>query len=157
VSRVLIAVWIAFVLAACASTAPPAGTIPTVSEAQDLLDELVGLARTGDFDGLCRVSDDGNCERLLANAGRDAVPPDPPTIVATRIMPTTRSGDQLSPGGVVFVLCGTNAFGDHYDSEMLVFHDGGGLRALNPIYWGPTRIGDSANPITAETFPPVTC
>jgi hypothetical protein len=156
-SRVLVAAGITFVLVACAAGAPPAGTIPSVNESRAFLDELVGLARAGDFDGLCRVSDDGNCERLLEHAGRDAVPPDPPTIVATRIIATTRSGDQLSPGGVVFVLCGENAFGDHYDSEMLVFHDGGGLRGLNPVYWGPTRIGDSANPITAETFPAVTC
>jgi hypothetical protein len=156
-SRVLIAIGSAFVLAACSAGAPRAGTIPTVDQARVLLDELVDLARARDFDGLCRVSDDGNCGRLLEDAGRDAVPPDPPTILAARIMPTTRSGDQLSPGGVVFVLCGTDAFGEHYDSEMLVFHDGGGLRALNPIYWGPTRIGDSANPVTAETFPPVSC
>lgn len=156
-SRVLIAIGIAFVMATCSSSAPPAGTIPTVDQARVLLDELVALAQARDFDGLCRVSDDGNCKRSLEDAGRDAVPPDPPTIVATRIMATSRSGDQLSAGGVVFVLCGTNAFGDRYDSEMLVFHDGGGLRALNPIYWGPTRIGDSSNPVTAETFPPVTC
>lgn len=157
VARFVAPVVVAFVMAACSSSAPPAGTIPTIDDARGLLDQMVMLARDHKFDELCRVADDGNCERLLEDAGRGAVPPDPPTIVATRIMPTRQSGDQISPGGVVFVLCGTTAGGEHYDSEMLVLHDGGGLRALNPVYWGKTRIGDSANPVTAETFPPVTC
>ena len=157
VPRLLALVVAALVMAACSSSAPPAGTIPTVDEARGLLDQIVMLARDGRFDELCRVADDGNCERMLEDAGRGAVPPDQPTIVRTRIMPTTQSGDQVSPGGVVFVLCGTTARGVHYDSEMLFLHDGGGLRVLNPVYWGKTRIGDSANPVTAETFPPVSC
>ena len=157
IPRFLVAAAFGIVLAACSSNAPPAGTIPSLDEARGLLDQLVSRARAGDFDELCKVADDGNCERLLDDAGRDAVPPDPPTIVATRVMPTAGSRDQLSPGGIVFVLCGTNAHGDHYDSEMLVLHDGGGLRVLNPVYWGTTRIGDGSSPVTLETFPPVTC
>ena len=57
----------------------------------------------------------------------------------------------------MLVLCGVDGHGDHYDSEMLVFHDGNGLAVINPVYWGTTRIAGSANPVTAETFPPVTC
>ena len=91
----------------------------------------------------------------LEDAGRDAVPPGPPTIVRTGTVPTTSSGDQTSLGGIVFVLCGIDGHGDHYDSEMLVFHDGNGLRAINPVYWGRTRIAGS--PTQEGTFAPVTC
>jgi hypothetical protein len=143
-----------FLVPACSSGAPPAGSIPTVEEARGLLDRTVERAQAGDFEGLCAMGD-GNCMRHLEDAGRDAVPPGPPTIVKTGTVPTTSSGGQTSLGGIVFVLCGIDGHGDHYDSEMLVFHDGNGLRAINPIYWGRTRIAGS--PATEETFAPVTC
>ncbi len=146
---------IAVVVLACSSGAPPAGTIPTVGEARGFLDQVVALAQAGDFDGLCAVGD-GNCRRHLEDAGRDAVPPGPPTIVMTETIPTTSAGGQRSFGGMVLVLCGINGHGDHYDSEMLVFHDGNGLRAINPVYWGRTRIAGS--PATEERIaPPVMC
>ena len=145
---------LAVLVAACSSDAPPAGTIPKVEEARGFLDRVVELAQAGDFEGLCAIGD-GNCKRHLEDAGRDAVPPGPPTIVRTGTVPTTTSGGQTSLGGIVFVLCGVDGHGDHYDSEMLVFHDGSGLRAINAIYWGRTRIDGS--PATEETFAPVTC
>jgi hypothetical protein len=141
-------------VAACTSAGPPAGTIPTVEEGRTHLAEIVRLAQAGDFDGMCALGD-GNCERILELAGRDAVPPDPPTIVATRTMPTTSSDSQQSLGGVVFVLCGTDGRGKPYDSELLVFHDGNGLRAINPVYWGRTRI--ASGPQTEPMFAPVAC
>jgi len=145
---------IAVLMTACSSGAPPAGTIPTVEEARVFLDRVVERAQAGDFEGLCAIGD-GNCKRHLEEAGRDAVPPGPPTIVRTRTVQTTSSGGQTSLGGVVFVLCGIDGHGDQYDSEMLVFNDGKGLRAINPIYWGRTRIAGS--PASEETFAPVTC
>jgi hypothetical protein len=147
---------IAVVVTACSFGAPPAGTIPTVEEAQGMLDQAVRLARAGDFEGLCSLGD-GNCRRHLEMAGRDNIPPGPPTVVGTRTIPTTTSGDQRNLGGVVLILCGIDGHGNHYDSEMLVYHGGRGLQVVNSIYWGRTRIGDGANPVTAETFPPVTC
>jgi hypothetical protein len=154
-SRIVLLALAVFV-AACASAPPPAGTIPTVDDAQGMLNRAVSLARARDFEGLCSLGD-GNCRRHLEMAGRDAVPPGPPTVVGTRIIPTTTSGDQRNLGGVVLILCGIDANGEHYDSEMLVFHGGNGLELINPIYWGTTRIGDSTNPVPPETFPPVTC
>ena len=122
-----------------------------------MLDRVVSLAGAGDFEGLCALGD-GNCGRHLETAGRDAIPPDPPTVVGTRVIPTTTtSGDQMHLGGVVLILCGVDANGEHYDSEMLVFHSGHGLQVINPVYWGTTRIADSANPVPPETFRPVTC
>ena len=140
-------------IAACFSGGPPAGTIPTVEEAQGHLDEIVRLARAGDFEGLCLLGD-ANCENSLEIAGQDAVPPDPPKIVGTRTVPTTVSNGLQARGGIVFVLCGIDGRGEPYDSEMLVFHDGNGLRAINPVYWGRTRIASSPH---TETFDPVSC
>lgn len=153
-SRQSVAVLLVLAVAACTSAGPTAGTIPSVEEAQAHLAEIVRLARVGDFEEMCALGD-GNCEQILEMAGRDAVPPDPPTIVATRTVPTTSSDGQQSFGGVVFVLCGVDGRGEHYDSEMLVFHDGNGLRAINPVYWSRTRI--AASPQTAATFAPVAC
>jgi hypothetical protein len=153
-SRRTAALLLVLAVAACTSAGPPAGTIPTIEEAQAHLAEIVRLARAGNFEEMCALGD-GNCERILEVAGRDAVPRDPPTIVATRTVPTTSSSGQQSFGGVVFVLCGIDGRGDHYDAEMLVFHDGNGLRAMNPVYWGRTRIASS--PQTESTFEPVAC
>lgn len=153
-SRLTAALLLVLAVAACTSAGPPAGTIPTVGEAQRHLDEIVRLARAGNFEGVCTLGD-LNCDNSLDIAGRDAVPPDPPTVVGTRTVPTTTSNGQQSLGGVVFVLCGTDGRGEHYDSEMLIFHDGNGLRAINPVYWGRTRIASSSQ--TEGTFEPVAC
>jgi len=152
-SRLAAALLLVLAVAACLSAGPPAGTIPTVEEAQGHLDEIVRLARAGDFEALCALGD-ANCENSLEFAGRDAVPPDPPRIIATRTVPTTVSNGLQSRGGIVFVLCGVDGRGEPYDSEMLVFHDGNGLRAINPVYWGRTRIASGAQ---TEAFEPVSC
>jgi hypothetical protein len=154
-SPILLLVFV--VVTACSVDAPPAGTIPTVEDARETLDRAVSLARARDFEGLCSLGD-GNCRRQLETAGREAVPPDPPTVAGTRTIPTTTTaGEQTHLGGVVLILCGIDANGNHYDSEMLVYHGGHGLQVINPVYWGTTRIADSANPVPPETFPPVTC
>ena len=46
----------------------------------------------------------------------------------------------MHPGGIVLILCGIDANGDHFDSEMLVFHDGTGLALINPVYWGQREL-----------------
>ena len=71
-SPILVLVF-ALLVPACSAGAPPAGMIPTVDEARGMLDRVVGLARAGDFDGLCALGD-GNCGRHLETAGRDAIP-----------------------------------------------------------------------------------
>ena len=153
--RQTLLVSIAALAMGCASGEPPAGTIPTQEEALAFLDHVVSLASQGDFDGICAIGD-GNCRKHLDDAGRDAVPPGPPTVVRTSIIPTSTTwGGQRSLGGVVLVLCGIDGHGEHYDSEMLVFHDGGGLRAINPIYWGGTRIAGA--PEAEGSSEPVTC
>ena len=152
-SRRPAALLLVLAVAACLSDGPPAGTIPTVEEAQGHLDEIVRLARAGDFEGMCALGD-LNCENSLEIVGQDAVPPDAPKVIGTRMVPTTSSNGQQSFGGIVLVLCGIDGRGEPYDSEMLVFNDGNGLRAINPVYWGRTRIASSPH---TEPFEPVSC
>jgi hypothetical protein len=137
-------------VAAC--SAQPSANPPTLAEAQAFLVEIVALAQRGDFEVLCDMSGDGNCERKLDEAGRDRVPPDGPTIKSVRIVPTTKSGDQTSLGGLVLVMCGIDGLGSPYASEMLVFRDGSAtLRAINPIYWGTYTIASGGRTITSPT------
>jgi hypothetical protein len=153
--RRAVLVAVAGLAVACSSSAPPAGTIPTEAEARSFLNRVVELAQVGDFEGLCAIGD-GNCMDSLEGAGRNAVPRDPPAVVGTSVIPTSAtSSGRRSLGGVVLVLCGIDGHGDPYESEMLVFHDGSGLRAINPIYWGGMRI--AGTPDTEETSEPVSC
>jgi hypothetical protein len=139
VHRTLVLLPLAIALAAGCGPAVPSGP-PTVEQASTYLDEIVALARAGDFQTLCTMTGDGNCARKLDDAGRERVPADPPTIVGARLVPETTSGDQISLGGLVLELCGTDALGEPYESEMLVFREGEHLRVINPAYWAGAGI-----------------
>jgi hypothetical protein len=153
--RHLLALLVLCAVSAC--TTPPGAShgVPTIGEAQGFLAKAVALAQRGDFKGLCAIGD-GNCERSLDMAGRDAVPPAPPTVIGVRIRPTTATGDQVSIGGVVLEMCGRDAIGNPYHSEMLVFRDGSDLRAINPVYWSNTTIAEG-NSTAASRGPRPTC
>jgi hypothetical protein len=153
---VLCAAVIASLLAACSARPPEVG--PTLNEALGFLDRLVALAQQGDFGTLCATAGDSNCDRKLDEAGRDRVPPQPPTVRTISSVPTTRSGDQTSRGGLVLGMCGTDARGGRYESEMLVFRDGDGtLRAINPVYWGHYTIATSGETTVLRTPGPGDC
>ena len=131
---------VGFLLAACTAQAPGP---PSLEDANAYLARVVELAQARDFDGLCAIGD-GNCEDHLETAGRERVPPDPPSVIGSRIIPTRTEGGLTHIGGVVLILCGRDALDEPYRSEMLVFRDGSGLRAINPIYWGNVRIADGS-------------
>lgn len=139
--RWLATVAIVALLAACSGSGPAKSvdSVPSLQEAQEFLGQLVSSAQRRDFAALCAMGD-LNCQRSLDVAGRDAVPARAPTLIDARVLPTSQSGDQVSVGGLVLVMCGTDAAGKEYRSEMLVFRDGARLRAINPVYWGGGRI-----------------
>ncbi len=154
----LVATLLAVAVAACSDQQPPEADAPTADEAITFLGRLVALAKQGDFEALCAVAGDGNCERKLDDAGRDRVPARPPTVMGFRSLPSTRSGDQTSLGGLVLGLCGIDGLGDRYDSEMLVFRDSdGALRAINPVYWGHTMIAAGGETTVLRTPAPGDC
>lgn len=142
-----------------ACSAQPAGAdAPTLDQALTLLDRLVILAQKGDFETLCSVAGDGNCEHKLDDAGRDRVPGQPPNVRSVRSVPTTRSGTQTSTGGLVLELCGTDARGTRYESEMLIFRDhDGSLRAINPVYWGHDTIATTGETTVLRSPTPSGC
>jgi len=104
-----------------------------------------------DFAALCSVGG-GNCEQILAVAGEDAVPEQRPVIVGTFLLPDEQIDPETrSLGGRVVVLCGTDARGRDFRTEVLVFFDDEGeLRAIEPVYWSGNRIATT----DAETSEP---
>ena len=117
---------------------------PTEARARAALDRVVALARAGDFERLCGLSD-GNCHIILEQAGEDAVPPDPPTVFGTRVMvPVPLSDGAWQGGGVVLEVCGIDGRGQPYRSEVLAFDDGHAIRLINPIYWSGVTISGFA-------------
>jgi len=158
--RYIAVLTIALVLAGwSAQAAPGQPAPPTLAEAEGFLSQVVALAQHSDFASLCAVGD-LNCESGLDTAGRTNVPSAPPTVIGSRIVPTTRSGDLVSMGGLVLSMCGHDATGALYNSEMLVFRDGPALRAINPVYWGNIGIADGGGDggtTAASPVPRIAC
>jgi hypothetical protein len=145
-----------FAIVACGPAQPQTGSSePTLAEAQGFLAQVVALAQRGDFKGLCAIGD-GNCERSLDRAGRELVPREPPAVIGVRLLPTARTGDHVSTGGVILEMCGRDAAGKPYHSEMLVFRDRSTLRAINPVYWGNTKVAEG-NSTPASVAPSTSC
>jgi hypothetical protein len=134
-------VGLAIVGAACTAAPLPLSSPPSEAAARAFLDTTVELASAGRFEELCAIGP-SNCERFLDEAGRDA-PSEPPTIVGTRIIQPQASGDAGIAGGMVLELCGRQG-GEVYYSEMLIFREGGELKAIEPIYWSGMVVADDA-------------
>ncbi len=130
---------LAAVLAACGAIAPaaPPGP-PTVGEARLLLDEIIDAAIARDFDRLCAHAS-GTCDDEL-QGNEDAAPLHPPLIRVDSIHEPQRAGDAWSSGGVLFVLCGIDAKGSAYDSEVFVFDAGEELLATAAVFWTGTQV-----------------
>jgi len=134
----------------CAAVSPDVGSVPAESEARSLLARIVAAAQGGDFAELCSFGDP-SCADTLEGAGRDAVPPLPPTVAGTRVITTTAN----RYGGLVLQLCGIDGRGQRYATEMLVLRSAGGLKAIQPVFWSGMRIAtdDEAGPNEPLSFP----
>jgi hypothetical protein len=147
--RVLTFVMLSMLLVAgcgAASTGPP-----TPAEAQSYLGRLVELAQAGDFAGLCSAAGDLNCVDHLDSAGRNAVPPDPPQVIASSEIPSSTVGSQQVIGGIVLTVCGLDGRQQPYRSQVLVFRNGTTLAAINPVYWDDISIVGGDPPMTAAS------
>ena len=136
----LLVVGLALVGAGC-QAAPPLSSPPSEAQAREFLGAVVELAGDGRFEELCALGA-SNCERFLEQAGRDA-PAEAPTVVGTRAIQPQVSGGARITGGRVLELVRPPGDGIYY-SEMLVFSEGGQLRAIEPIYWSGMGIADDA-------------
>ena len=110
---------------------PPA---PPLDDATGVLDRVIDAALARDFDELCSLATE-TCERELEGVEHLA-PNERPTIVETEVHEPRRSGNGWSTGGVLFVLCGRDATGEPYESEVLVSDDAGrSLLATAAVFW----------------------
>jgi len=133
--------------------APP----PSEAEARAHFTEVVALALRHDFERLCE-NGDGNCRKILRNAGVDTVPPLPPRIVGTRVvMPENHGGDTWSSGGFVLQVCGIDGRGEPYFDEILVFREGERLISTGTVYWSRTRIAEGQTAGGPQSTPPPEC
>jgi hypothetical protein len=128
---------------------------PSETAARAALARAVAYARARDFAGLCSLSD-GNCSFLLQHAGRDAVPPDPPSVYGTRMLePTRLSNGAWDGGGRVLQVCGVDGHARPYRSEVLAFTTGSTITLINSVYWSGLGIqsiagGQSAPSVATE-------
>ena len=124
---------------------------PSEAQARAALHAAVAHARAGDFAGLCDLSD-GNCAFILGQAGRDAVPADPPTVFGMRVIePTTLANRAWQGGGRVLQVCGIDGRGQPYRSEVLAFRDGQTVRLINAVYWSRVSISAIARTQTGPS------
>ena len=137
-----------------AHPAPP----PSEAQARAALDEAVAFARAGDFTNLCAMGG-LDCQEILDEAGRAAVPDAPPTVYASRVVePSQLPGGDWDVGGRVLAVCGTDGQGRPYRGEVIVFQDGATMRMIEPVYWSGTSSGSSASPVTpASPLPSSGC
>jgi len=142
------------VLAGCSPEYRPTAA-PTVAETRAFIAEMVRLAQAGQFEQLCDMGG-GNCEDILANAGADNVPADPPTVARIYEVPSVRHADgSWSQGGQMVEMCGTDGSGADYKSQMIVFRDPhDGIIAIEPIYWSGLGIIAGAEPPVADPSRP---
>jgi hypothetical protein len=121
----------------CGPVATTAGppTPPTEATARALLEDIVAAALDRDFATLCGYGD-ANCPDVLAMAGRDRVPSEPPVITGTWVLPPV--GARV--GGLVLQLCGIDGARAPYATEMLVQAGPTGLVAIQPVYWSGMRV-----------------
>ena len=126
---------VAVAMMGCAAVSSDVGSVPAESEARGFLARIVAAAQGGDFAELCSFGDP-SCADALEGAGRDAVPPLPPTVAGTRVITPTAN----RYGGLVFQLCGIDGRGQRYATEMLVLRSAEGLKAIQPVFWSGMRI-----------------
>lgn len=129
---------------------PTPGPTPTQEEAIAFLSQAVAFATAERWTDLCAIGG-GNCERTLDDAGRGAVPPDPPTVRRTWVVPPTAN----TTGGRILELCGVDGQSRPYVTQMLVYRLGGEMKAIEPVYWSGMVI--ATEPVVPEPTPIAFC
>ena len=114
-----------------------------MTDARALVSRVINLALSRRFDQLCALGTP-QCTNVLSSTGTDTVPSDPPEIVNVATIPNREtSPGTWTPGGVLFLLCGLDAKGEPYHSQLLVAENpsGSGLVAMEPVFWGGFTVG----------------
>jgi hypothetical protein len=107
---------------------------PSIDAATAHLDRVIDAGIARDFERLCALAT-GTCEGEL-DGFEDLAPTTRPEIVDVSVHQPT----ETESGSVLFVLCGEDATGQPYESEVLVFDGGDGLLAAAAVFWIGTGI-----------------
>jgi hypothetical protein len=119
------------------SAPPPA---PSVEEARAHLDELFEAGTARDFDRLCGLAGTPICTDLLQGAEHLA-PAVAPDVVDVSVHEPTPVGEGYASGGVLFVLCGVDAAGEPFESEVLVSRTpNGSFHVVSSVWWTGTGV-----------------
>jgi hypothetical protein len=114
------------------SITPPPGS---VEDARSHLDAIIesGIAR--DFDRMCDLAGTPICTDLLD--GSEHLAPDAaPDVVDVSVHQPTPVGEGFATGGVLFLLCGLDAAGDAFESEVLVSRaQSGEFHVVSSVWW----------------------
>jgi hypothetical protein len=122
---------------ALAATPPPA---PEEADARARLDRLIDSARAGDFERFCELAASPTCERLLDGV-EDLVPEHRPRLALSTVYQPVQHANGYSSGGVLFVVCGSDAEGREFESEVFISQNAdGSLFATAPVWWTGTRV-----------------
>lgn len=125
---------------------------PSAAAARAYLDEIARLAAKKDWNGLCELGD-LNCTRILGPL-KAVAPSVPPVLLSSADVPDVANGTGFRQGGRLLKVCGLDAAGKPYTSELLVFESDGRLISIDPVFWAGLTIGVSATPISEPASVP---
>ena len=126
---------------------------PPIEDARVLLDEIIDAGIQGDFERLC-ANATGTCHSEL-EGHEHLAPNEPPSIADVTVHQPIFDADGGTSGGVRFVLCGVDAAGAPFESEVLVFDAGDRLLAGAAVWWLGKRVSFAApgEAVTGERTP----
>lgn len=147
---------IGLLLLAAACSGGPARKIadrPPVTEqaARDLLTQAIDHTLAGDFESLCGLANRPMCEGDLKSGALASVPKQAPTVACSYAIPDVVSDRGRSLGGQVLVVDGVDGKNRRFVTEVLVFHDGDRLMAINAVWWTGRGIAQSSEPGRGST------
>lgn len=119
-------------LVACADESDPiySPVPPTQAEARTFLDEAVRLARAGDDQGLCDLTNARTgCSADLEDHG--PAPEDDPVVVLSRVHEQRVAGNATTPASRILGVCVAGT----YTEVAVLRRRSGGLELQNPVYW----------------------
>lgn len=125
-------------------TAAPAETSAVSdAEARAALADAVAAADAGDLAELCELSaSERMCALTLDDLGRESVPVgSAPVVIGSFDLPArTVPGSRGVVGGRVLEVCGHDAGGDPYLTELLVIHERSSTVLQNAVFWSGYRL-----------------
>lgn len=130
----------------------------TEQDARDLFAQAVDQTLERDFRSLCGLANSRSmCEIDLKSGALERAPTQWPKVACADEVPDVVGAKGRSLGGRVLVVDGVDGRGRRFVTEVLVFHDGKRLAAINAVWWSgrgiavPTEPGHGSTSAVPET------